>query len=83
MLKKLIKLFNKDSSKCECGKHKTCIRKVYGTGNGRLFVKNEEHFKCGIVQSQIESLIKLNKNEQIKNKKRAFCNTFNWTSIVR
>ncbi len=44
--------------KCKCGKYDKCIREIYSTNEGKLYIKTKEHFQCGIVQEQIEQGIK-------------------------
>ena len=42
---------------CECGEHKECVRKIHSNRGGKLRVENEEHFKCGKVKKQVESML--------------------------
>ena len=44
---------------CECGEHKKCVRKINASNNGRLWVENKDHFRCGKVRNQIEKLNEL------------------------
>lgn len=66
---------------CVCGKHTTCVSKIYykGTGfwdtllfgvRGRLWREPKEFFQCGKVQNQIKQLkdIKININGSNKDK---------------
>lgn len=39
--------------RCDCGEHKECVRKVYSDKNGKISVKTNEHFECGIIKKQI------------------------------
>jgi hypothetical protein len=39
---------------CECGEHKECVRKIHSNSEGRLWVENHEHFKCGKVKNMLE-----------------------------
>ena len=41
---------------CECGENKKCVRKIYSNSNGQLWVKKDEHFKCGKVRKQVNDL---------------------------
>ena len=41
------------SDSCECGEHSKCVRKIHSNSEGRLWVENEEHFKCGKVKKQV------------------------------
>ena len=45
---------------CECGEHKKCLRKINASNNGRLWVENKDHFRCGKVRNQIEKLKDMN-----------------------
>jgi hypothetical protein len=45
------------SGSCECGEHKECVRKIYSNSEGRLWVENHEHFKCGKVKKQVKRLL--------------------------
>lgn len=49
----------KKNKKCICGKYNECIREIHSTKKGKLYIKTEEHFKCGIIQEQIEKGIKI------------------------
>lgn len=42
---------------CTCGKFDgECVRRVYATFGGTLYIKKGEHFKCGKVQNTINRL---------------------------
>lgn len=45
--------------KCTCGKYDECIREIHSTKRGKLYIKTNEHFQCGIIQEQIEQGVKL------------------------
>jgi hypothetical protein len=49
-------LYNDNDTLCECGEHKKCVRKINASDNGRLWVENKDHFRCGKVRNQIEKL---------------------------
>ena len=49
-------LYNDNDTLCECGEHKKCVRKINASDNGRLWVENKDHFRCGKVRNQIEEL---------------------------
>jgi hypothetical protein len=42
---------------CECGEHNKCVRKIHSNTEGRLWVENEEHFKCGKIKKQVNSML--------------------------
>ena len=47
--------------RCSCGKYDKCIRKVRMTNKGyfgidTLYVRNQDHFRCGKVQKQIKQI---------------------------
>jgi len=47
--------------RCSCGKYDKCIRKVRVTNKGyfgidTLYVRNQDHFRCGKVQKQIKQI---------------------------
>jgi hypothetical protein len=49
--------------RCKCGEHKECVRKIHSNIEGRLWVENNEHFKCGKVQKQVNNMLEWwNKN---------------------
>lgn len=52
-------LYNDNDTLCECGEHKKCVRKINASDNGRLWVENKDHFRCGKVRNQIENLKEL------------------------
>lgn len=43
-----------DDTTCECGNNSKCTRSIHSTNEGKLYIKNKEHFQCGRVQEQIE-----------------------------
>ena len=45
------------SGSCECGEHSKCVRKIHSNSDGRLWVENHEHFKCGKVKKQVKSML--------------------------
>jgi hypothetical protein len=53
ILKSLLK---NDEKMCECGKYPKCVKKIYVSEEGRMWIETEEHFKCGKIQKQIEEL---------------------------
>ena len=66
-------LFNKNYRKqfaisgamCSCGKYEKCIRKIRVTNKGyfgidTLYVRSQDHFRCGKVQKQINLINKEN-----------------------
>ena len=46
-------LYNDDDTLCECGEHRKCVRKINASDNGRLWVENKDHFRCGKVRNKI------------------------------
>lgn len=42
---------------CECGEHSKCVRKIHSNNEGRLWVENEDHFKCGKVKEQVNGML--------------------------
>jgi len=56
-------LYNDNDTLCECGEHKKCVRKINASNNGRVWVENKDHFRCGKVRNQIEKLNELFKNK--------------------
>ena len=56
-------LYNDNDTLCECGEHKKCVRKINASNNGRLWVENKDHFRCGKVRNQIEKLKELFKKK--------------------
>jgi hypothetical protein len=59
--KKYRKQFAIPSVRCSCGKYDKCIRKVRVTNKGyfgidTLYVRNQDHFRCGKVQKQIKQM---------------------------
>ena len=56
-------LYNDNDTLCECGEYKKCIKKINASDNGRLWVENKDHFRCGKVRNQIEKLKELFKKK--------------------
>lgn len=59
--KKYRKQFAISGVMCSCGKYEKCIRKVRVTNRGyfgidTLYVKKQDHFRCGKVQKQIKQM---------------------------
>lgn len=54
----LIKLYLKPK-KCDCGENTECARKINSNSEGRLWIDNENHFKCGEIRNQINDLIEV------------------------
>ena len=59
--KKYRKQFAIYSVMCSCGKYDKCIRKVRVTNKGylgidTLYVRSQDHFRCGKVQKQIKQM---------------------------
>ena len=46
-------LYNDNDTLCECGEHKKCVRKINASDNGRLWVENKDHFRCGKIRNKI------------------------------
>ena len=51
-------------SKCSCGKYEKCMREIHSTKEGKLYIKNIEHFQCGIIQEQLRLGVELIKPKQ-------------------
>ena len=43
-------------TKCYCGEHKKCIRKINTSSNGKMWIENKSHFSCGKIKNQIKKL---------------------------
>jgi hypothetical protein len=49
-------LLGENEKMCDCGKYPKCIRKIYTSEEGRVWVETEEHFKCGKTENQIKEM---------------------------
>ena len=38
-------------------RHIKCVRKIHSNSEGKLWVENKEHFKCGKVKKQVNSML--------------------------
>ena len=59
--KKYRKKFAISGVMCSCGKYGKCIRKIRVTNKGyfgidTLYVRSQDHFRCGKVQKQIKQM---------------------------
>lgn len=59
--KKYRKQFAISGVMCSCGKYEKCIRKIRVTNRGyfgidALYVRSQDHFRCGKVQKQIKQM---------------------------
>ena len=59
--KKYRKQFAISDVMCSCSKYDKCIRKIRVTNKGyfgidTLYVRNQDHFRCGKVQKQIKQM---------------------------
>jgi hypothetical protein len=59
--KKYRKQFAISGVMCSCGKYEKCIRKIRVTNRGyfgidTLYVRSQDHFRCGKVQKQIKQM---------------------------
>jgi hypothetical protein len=45
------------SDNCECGQHNKCVRKIHSNAEGKLWIQNEDHFKCGKVKKQVNDML--------------------------
>jgi len=58
----------KEETKCCCGEHKKCIRKINTSSNGKMWIENKSHFNCGKIKNQIKKLNELFKQDEIMEK---------------